>query len=374
MRSARLLPFALLLLLGCAGTDTAPEGTGGTAGAPDPGDGGTGGDGGTSGNGGTGSDPEPSPVDNLLYLGRFDDSNLNAVRLSWSGTGFAFRFVGTDARATFSGGRYFTVVVDGNALPEPLEVADEVDAPFDLATDLPDGEHTIEVYRRTEASNGPTVVSGVEVDGDPLSVPRATRQLEIVGDSWSTGEGVDSSAERCDVGAQNHFVTWGAIAARALDAELSTVAWGGKGLVGEPMLPLYDRVVGTEPDSAGTIQSADAVFVSLGANDFVGGELPDGFVAAYEALLEQIRLQHPNALIACIWPQLPDPGETSLARAAIDEAMAKRTAAGDSWVKGADLELDELVDLACDNYHPGPETHAQMADNTIAFLKAELGW
>ena len=258
--------------------------------------------------------------------------------------------------------------------PDPFEVSDLVGETYDLASNLPDGEHTIEVYRRTEASNGPTVVVGVEVDGEPLSVPRPTRQLEIVGDSWSTGEGVDDSAEVCDASAQNHFVTWGAIAARAVDAELSTVAWTGKGIVRDAMQPFYDRVIGTEAGSTGTIRPVDAVFVSLGANDFVAGELPDGFVPAYVSLLEQIRLQHPDALIACIWPQLPDPSETALARSAIDAAIAERTAAGDTQVTGADLELDELVDLACDNGHPGPQTHALMAEKTIDFLSAELGW
>ncbi|NND29452.1 MAG: hypothetical protein HKN97_12750 [Myxococcales bacterium] len=354
MRSPKLFLCSLFLILACGTSqDVEPGGMDGGTEVPDAG---------------------PSPVDDVLYLGRFDDSDPDAVRFSWSGSGFAVRFRGTGARATFRGGRSFTVVVDGDAQPDPFQVSDVAGEAYDLASNLPDGEHTIEVYRRTEASNGPTVVVGVEVDGEPLSVPRPTRQLEIVGDSWSTGQGVESSNEVCDSSAQNHFVTWGAIAARAVDAELSTVAWAGKGVVGEPMLPLYDRVIGTEDGSTGTIRTADAVFVSLGANDFVAGELPTEFVPAYVSLLEQIRLQHPDALIACIWPQLPDPSETALARSAIDAAIAERAAAGDAQVTGADLELDELVDLACDNYHPGPETHALMADKTIEFLSAELGW
>jgi len=79
------------------------------------------------------------------------------------------------------------------------------------------------------------------------------------------------------------------------------------------MLPFYDRVIGTEAGSTGTIRPADA-------------------------------------------------------------AIVERAAAGDARVTGADLELNELVDLACDNYHPGVETQALMAENTIAFLRAELGW
>ena len=375
MRSAKLFLSALFLILACGtNQDVEPGGMDAGTEVPDAGDGGGGGGGDPGPDGGEVPDAGPSPVDDVLYVGRFDDSDPGAVRLSWSGSGFVVRFRGTGARATFRGGRSFTVVVDGDARPDPFEVSDVVGEAYDLASNLPDGEHTIEVYRRTEASNGPTMVVGVEVDGEPLSVPRPTRQLEIVGDSWSTGQGVDASSEVCDSSAQNHFVTWGAIAARAVDAELSTVAWAGKGIVREPLLDLYDRVIGTEAGSTGTIRPVDAVFVSLGANDFVAGELPSEFVPAYVSLLEQIRLQHPDALIACIWPQLPDPSETALARSAIDAAIAERAAAGDARVTGADLELDDLVDLACDNYHPGLETHTLMADKTIQFLSAELGW
>ncbi|MEM7138669.1 MAG: SGNH/GDSL hydrolase family protein [Myxococcota bacterium] len=382
MRRSSLLLFALLFAFGCGDSGgVAPGGTGGTGtgGTSDGGDGGTGAsDGGTGGDAGSDMGEMPAPelslVEDVLYVGRFDDSDPGEVLLSWSGSGFVIRFRGTSAQATFRGGRLFTVVVDGEEQPAPLEVSNDVVRSYDLATDLPDGEHTIEVYRRTEAANGPTVVGAVVVDGEPLSVSRPTRQLEIVGDSWSTGVAVDDANGLCDFRSEDHFASWGSIAARALDAELSTVAWGGRGVIRGPMSEVYDRVVGTEAGSTGTIRPVDAVLVSLGANDFTDGELPSEFVSGYVALLEQIRRQHPDALIGCIWPELPDASETAIARAAIDEAVAERVTAGDDQVMGAALELEELVDLACDDYHPGAETHALMADKTIAFLKAELGW
>jgi lysophospholipase L1-like esterase len=328
---------------------------------------------------GCGSDGDPSPETGVRYVGRFDDTDPSAVRFSWSGSGFVVRFRGTGARATLRGGRFFTVVVDGDVQPDPLAVSGS-DVTYDLASDLPNAEHTIEVYRRNEGSFGPTVVGGVAVDGEPLAVPRPTRQMEIVGDSWSTGDGVDAPSQSCDFSTQNHYLTWGAVAARAVDAELSTVALGGKGVVRseddsvDPLPVFYDRVIATEAGSTGTIRPADAVFVSAGANDLIEGELPDEFVAAYASLLEQIRVQHPDAVIACIWPKLPDAAETARVRAAIDAAIDARLAAGDTRVTEADIELDQLIDLACDNVHPGVETHALMAENTIAFLMAELGW
>jgi len=364
MRSALLSLAVVFLMLGCASDGDGGRDAGGfedagpELGPPDAG---------------------PSPETNVRYVGRFDDADPSAVRFSWSGSGFVVRFRGTGARATLRGGRFFTLVVDGDVQPDPLAVS-ESDASYDLAADLPNREHTIEVYRRNAGSFGPSVVGGVAVDGEPLAVPRPSRQMEIVGDSWSTGDGVDAPSESCDFSTQNHYLTWGAVAARALDAELSTVALSGKGVVRsgddrvDPLPVFYDRVIATEAGSTGTIRPVDAVFVSAGANDLIEGELPAEFVVAYASLLEQIRVRHPDAIIACIWPKLPDAAETARLREAIDAAIAARLAAGDARVTGADIELDELVDLACDGGHPGVETHALMAENTITFLRAELGW
>jgi lysophospholipase L1-like esterase len=326
--------------------------------------------------------PAPVPVRaSVRYVGRYDAADTNAVRFGWSGSGFVVRFHGTGARATMRGGRYFTVVVDGIVQPAPLAVS-QSDATYDLASNLADGEHTIEVYRRTSIAFEPTVVGAVEVDGQPLAVPPPTRQVELVGDSWSTGHGVDGPNGNCSFSAEteNHFVTWGAIAARAVGAELSTVAAGGKGIVrdfngdrNEQMPTLYERVIGTEAGSTGTIRPVDAVIVSLGANDFINSQLPIEFVEAYASFLGQIRARHPDALIACVWPRLDNPLETQRARTAIDAAIAERATAGDTRVMGADLELEALVDFGCE-FHPGPQTHALMAAKTIAFLGAELGW
>ena len=152
------------------------------------------------------------------------------------------------------------------------------------------------------------------------------------------------------------------------------MAFGGSGVVGAQSLsPLYERVLQTEEGSEGTIQPADVVFVSIGANDLAEGTLADGFVAGYAALLAQVRAQHPDALVACVYPELEGP-DTATLRTAIDEAIAQRDEAGDARVMGADIELPALIDLACDEYHPGPMSYERMAENAVAFLREEMGW
>jgi lysophospholipase L1-like esterase len=375
--------WALVLTLGCASSDGGGSG-GLDAGAslPDAEQ-----DSGRSEDAGRDAaaedDAGSSPDVSVRYVGRFDDTDPSAVRASWSGSGFVVRFRGTGARATLRGGRYFTVVVDGAVQPDPLAVS-ETDATYELASELADAEHTIEVYRRTEGLFGPTVVGEVEVDGELLAVPRPTRQVEIVGDSNSTGYGVEGPDAFCGFSAEteNHYVTWGAIAARAVDAELSTVAWSGKGVVSnyggdrtEPLPTLYDRVVATEVGSGGTIRQADVVFVTLGGNDYSpnGGPPDEEFVVGYVSLLQQIRGRHPDALIVCVPPRLANASATARLRSSIDEAVDERIVAGDAQTLVADIEIEDYPDLGCD-FHPGIETHALLAEKAVEFLRTELGW
>lgn len=302
--------------------------------------------------------------------------------MSWSGSGMLLRFRGAAARVTMNGaGRYFTVVVDGEVQPT-LAVSGDMNT-YDLATGLSDGEHLVELYRRTEGSFGPTEIYGVAIpDGVLLPVTPPARRIEVVGDSITAGYGVDGADETCNFSAEteNHFLTYAAVAARALDAELSAVAWSGKGVIynygddrNQPMPTLYDRVIATEGGSTGTIREADAVIVNLGTNDFsTDGDPPEGeFVPAYVALLEQIRARHPDALIACtVGPPL-GAADMGRARPYIESAIAMRASAGDTNIRWVDL--DGFSDWGCD-YHPGDETQALLADDLVAFLQSELGW
>ncbi|MEM1413571.1 MAG: GDSL-type esterase/lipase family protein [Myxococcota bacterium] len=375
MTTARLALAFALLAVGC-GDDAAadPVDMGGTVALDGGMDGGV--DGGVDGGLDLGTEPDAGGPEELevRYLGRHDATDPSAVRFVWPGSGFAFRFRGTGASVRLRGGSYFTVLVDGEEQPEPLDVRGPQGI-YTVVSGLPRAEHTLELFRRTEARNGVTTVSGVSVEGESLPAPpRPERQLELVGDSWLTGPGVDAPVGDCSGAVENHFRTWGALAARAVGAELSTVAVGGSTVLGAQALPpLYERVLTEEAGSEGTIQPADVVFVSLGANDVAEGALPDGFVAGYAALLGQVRAQHPDALIACVYPELEGP-DTATIRTATDAAIAMRTEAGDTRVMGADIEPRALIDLACDEYHPGIMSYERMAENAVAFLGEEMGW
>src|SRR5262245_24436105 len=193
------------------------------------------------------------------FVGRMDTSDPAGPRFAWSGAGVVANFSGTAVtlRLDDPGTNQFTVVLDGEVAPTLVTTAGPSD--YVLASELAPGTHRVEVYRRTEASFGPTQFLGFDfgAEGELLPPSPVSLRIEIIGDSVSAGygnEGVLPCGFSADT--ENHYLTYGAIAARALGAELSTVAWSGKGVVynydtdvNEPMPDLYGRTLPQDPAS-----------------------------------------------------------------------------------------------------------------------------
>ena len=317
------------------------------------------------------------------FVGRYDDGDPNAVRFSWPGSGAVVRFDGTGARVRLDDpAGYFTVVVDG-AVQARLETTPG-ERVYELAASLPAGEHTVELYRRTEGAFGPTVLLDVELDGSLLAPRPPARRIEILGDSITCGYGNEGADQFCNFSAdtENHYLTYGAIAARSLGAELSTVAWSGKGVIYnygddtfEPLPEVYERAIPT--DSAVTWSfdwQPNVVVINLGTNDFSTDNDPTEqvFVAAYAGLLEQIRQHYPSAAILCsVAPSLGNPDQAT-ALGYIDLAIAQRATAGDANVKRVDLSAPSSG-WGCD-WHPSVATHQAMAAQLESVLHDELDW
>jgi hypothetical protein len=167
-------------------------GSGGASGAAGSGGGGaTGGPGGAAGSGGSGG-AAGNPTDSgVRFVGRIDTRQAGSTRFAWSGSGILFRFNGTEAsvRLNDNGGRFFTVLVDGQQKAN-LETSSGARA-YPVATGLAPGDHEVRLYRRTEASQGVTSFLGVELNGGTLLAPPPApeRRIELIGDSISCGYG-----------------------------------------------------------------------------------------------------------------------------------------------------------------------------------------
>lgn len=323
-------------------------------------------------------DPPESPA--IHYVGRHDDGDPAHVRMGWSGVGAVFRFSGTDASVRLDdNARYWTVVVDGQV--QPTLATSPGEQLYPLATGLPAGEHTVELYRRTEGSFGPTTMLGVELVGELLAPPPVTRRIEMIGDSITCGYG-NEGVSPCSFSAEteSHYATYGAIAARALGAEVSTVAWSGKGVVNnylddvfEPLPQIYDRLLATDPAPWDFSWQPDVVVINLGTNDFsTDGDPPqDVFVPAYVGFLGHLRDVYPDAFILAVAPVLFG-DEATMVAGYLQSAVDQRHAVGDLDVAFADINV-QWNGSGCDG-HPNLEAHAGMAARLVEELQAHLGW
>lgn len=334
--------------------------------------------------GSTGSEGTPE----VRFTGRMDFRDPAKPTYAWSGSGMIARFHGTSVAVQLSGRQQYTVVLDGVVQPK-LSALNGANA---IAQGLTAGTHTIELYRRTEASEGLAQFLGFDFgDGELLPPPPpAARRLEIVGDSITCGYGIEGADQNCGFtpDTENHYLTYGAIAARDLGAELITIAWSGKGVVcnygdeenscTNPLPTYYDRILPDRPSSQWDFSSfqPDAVVINLGTNDFSTSEDPTQaeFESAYAAFLKHIREKYPNAYLLCTNGPMLTGADLDLVRSYLGNVVQALRASGDNNVTSFELVPQDSADgYGCD-WHPSPVTHQKMADQLKAALKSALGW
>jgi len=319
----------------------------------------------------------------LHLIGRFQREGEDSVRFAWSGSALAFGFRGTRVSIPLSdsGQNRFLLEVDG---AQRILTAGAEARQLVLAENLPAGEHRVRLTRITEAMLGESVFTGPPVsDGEWLVTPRRVRRLLVIGDSITAGYGVEGANENCGFSPQteNQQLSYAAVAANALDAELHSLAWSGKGVYrnygearpqGPNMSTLHRRVLPARAGSAW--QDADysphAIIVNLGSNDFWNGAPAAGhYDEAMAALVEDLARTHDAVPIYLMASPLLA-GSTRAAQVrALERLCAER---------GRTLLLDiervrEDEGWGCD-FHPGRATHARQGAELARRLRADLGW
>ena len=92
----------------------------------------------------------------LYYSGRLQH-NANPVRMEWPGTSVKIRFTGANLSVDMKdehGKNRFNVLIDGKVVD--ILSPDSVRQEYVLAKGLGLGEHTAELFKRTEAGSGGT--------------------------------------------------------------------------------------------------------------------------------------------------------------------------------------------------------------------------
>lgn len=341
-------------------------------------------DGGTDTGTDTGADAGPPAV---RYVGRFDTSDPAGPKFGWSGSQIVARFTGTAVRVKLKANKdiQFAVVVDGGAptLLKPTGAS----GTYPLASGLAAGTHEVVLWRRTEAFFNDAQFLGFEFDGGGLASPppAPARRLEIVGDSITAGYGDEGTVATCSFSSdtENHYVSYGALAARAVGADLVTTPWSGIGMLRgydgsttDQMPVLYERTIPTVGTSKWDFSRyvPDAVVINLGTNDFAKGDPGTAYRDAYLKFVRRVRTAYPKAWIFPALGSMLSGAELDKARTYLQAVIATLAGEGDTRVSLLEFATQLASDgYGCD-YHPNKTTHGKMAKVLQAALTAKLGW
>jgi lysophospholipase L1-like esterase len=320
--------------------------------------------------------------------GRFDLEDPAGPRFAWPGSAIELRFQGRAIALWLRGSSdHFAIELDGRALP-PI-AADPSRERYSIAEGLEEGPHELRITKRTEPLVSEAQLLGLELEagGELLPPPPAPeRRIELVGDSITAGFGVLGRDQSPFSPATEDFTrSYGALTARALGAEPIAVAWSGRGVVrnyadepGDPMPVLYERTLPARATSRWDFRCwvPDLVVVNLGQNDFSPGRPPTEarFVEGYAALLRRIHAVYPRAfLIGALGPMLSGP-ELEKVRGYLERIVALLHGEGLTALASIEHPPQSPAEgYGCD-WHPSARTHARMAEQLTATIRALLGW
>jgi lysophospholipase L1-like esterase len=330
---------------------------------------------------------EVGPGDGHIHFeGRIDWRDPLQPSMSFPGSALAVHFRGTgfDARLSTTRADHVQVVLDGKPAANLALTLEPV--LYQIANGLANADHTAVLYKCTEANRGTLRFHGLLLAPDArlLSVHRAKRNIEFIGDSITAGYG-DTAAnehERVSPENSNWYVTYGAITARELGANEVTVAVSGIRLTqsGEwPAMPrVYRRVHPNDGDllwnfSKGPVP--DVVVINLATNDF-RKEPPEEseWTRTYGEFLDFVRLQRPTAEIYVADGPLMSGANLEHVRAWNRKVVEKRRASGDRRCHTISFPEQLAGDGYGSDFHPNVTTHMKMAKQLVAAIRADTGW
>lgn len=235
----------------------------------------------------------------VLYMGRTDVSERE-TKLYWAGSQAEVKFRGTKLSAVVNstalwGRLQFGIVADGEMSGVPLAYENNgKDIAVTLAEGLPEGEHTVVLYKR-HAANQLLSVKSFETDGEFLEPdPLPKLKIEVYGDSVCAGEVIEAydMVGQCDP--ENHDSVYDNVrnsfvmqTARNLNAQIHNICQGGIALfdgTGYFHAPdfiglesVYDKVCYFPEGGEPTVWDfrryvPDIVIIAIGQNDKHNGK------------------------------------------------------------------------------------------------------
>lgn len=317
---------------------------------------------------------------NSRLIGRFDLSANGQAAFTWPGSAIEFRFEGSQASIAIAsqGKTRFSLSVDNQVKDFWTEAGSKT---YLLASNLTKGIHVIRLTRVNESTAGVTsFTSDPQVDGKLLTIEAPKKRLLVIGDSITAGYGVEGANQSCHytLDTSNQQLTYAALAAKNLGADLHAIAWSGIGAwrsygektpVNQTILDRYPRALADEKNSLWNTAKyiPDAVLINIGTNDFWDGAVTEEYKQGMTKLIAKVQTDYVNKPIYLI----VSPMLTDKKHEAQKQILNSLTS---SQIKVFDLgESTGAEGFGCD-YHPNTTTHARLGKELETKLKAELNW
>jgi lysophospholipase L1-like esterase len=328
----------------------------------------------------------------IRYAGRISKTDSTA-ELSWSGSSITINFTGTEIGGILKDERAdntYDVIVDNKVInvlrPELIKKE------YIFADHLPNGKHTLQLFKRTEWAMGKTWFYSFELNkgGEVLTADAAhKRKMEFFGDSISCGYADEDSTgqDRGTSPYENGYLSYATLTAKYFDAEFNNTSKSGIGITISwfpfTMPDMYDRLDATDPNSKWdfTKYTPDVVVINLFQNDCWLVNLPNNdqfkakfgntaptpqfIIDSYSSFVKTIRGKYPKAQIICILGSMDATKPGSLWPGYVEKAVASLN----------DKNIyTHFIPYKNTNGHPSVKEQQVMADDLIAFMDKTIIW
>lgn len=333
------------------------------------------------------------PFDNqcIVYVGRVSRTTPESIRFTYPGVSICTEFEGTSLKMKTNPASGAYMVEIDNLHPYRIQIGKN-DSIITLAEGLPAGVHRVKLMYAIEGYELKPEFYGFYLDEGCrlVQAPQLpARRIEFIGDSMTCGYGVESENPKdpFTYETENHYYTYAAETARALQAQHLVVARSGIGIYrnyngpqegNEDCMPaMYEQTLFMNPEEIWnhSLFVPDVVCVNLGTNDTsTKGCDKTRLQRAYRDFVEYLRGIYPKTKIVLLTGSMLNGEGLAIVKEALDAVAAECQSQGDMNIYRFDMSPQTGSLGYGASYHPSRRQHQKMAFELTGYLKDLMKW